>query len=106
MTHPPTATFTEFAALHGCVKSHVTALRKAGRLVLTDDGKRVRVAMYGALGASAIASAVSDSSARPIAITCAIASAEASSGLAMRISREAASTPGESTQNERLSSSS
>lgn len=44
MTHPLTATFTEFAAIHGCVKSHVTALRKAGRLVLTDDGKRVRVA--------------------------------------------------------------
>ncbi len=44
MTHPATATFTEFAAIHGCVKSHVTALRKAGRLVLTDDGKRVRVA--------------------------------------------------------------
>lgn len=39
MTHPSTATFTEFAAIHGCVKSHVTALRKAGRLVLTDDGK-------------------------------------------------------------------
>lgn len=44
MTHPSTATFTEFATLHGCVKSHVTALRKAGRLVLTEDGKRVRVA--------------------------------------------------------------
>lgn len=44
MNHAETATFTEFAAIHGCVKSHVTALRKAGRLVLTDDGKRVRVA--------------------------------------------------------------
>lgn len=44
MTHPATATFTEFAALHGCRPSYVTALRKAGRLVLTDDGKRVLVA--------------------------------------------------------------
>lgn len=44
MTHPETATFSEFAAIHGCKPSYVTALRKAGRLVLSDDGKRVRVA--------------------------------------------------------------
>lgn len=42
--HPATATFSEFASLHGCTKPYVTALRKAGRLVLTDDGKKVRVA--------------------------------------------------------------
>lgn len=44
LQNPSIATFTEFAAIYGCVKSHVTALRKAGRLVLTDDSKSVRVA--------------------------------------------------------------
>lgn len=36
------ATFGEFARRLGCKRSYVTALRKAGRLVLTEDGK-VRV---------------------------------------------------------------
>lgn len=39
-----TASFREFAHLRGCKPSYVTQLRKDGRLVLTDDGKRVRVA--------------------------------------------------------------
>lgn len=39
-----TASFAEFARSAGIKRSYVTALRKADRLVLTDDGKRVRVA--------------------------------------------------------------
>lgn len=41
---PETLSFKEFAELRGVRPSYVTALRKAGRLVLTEDGKRVRVA--------------------------------------------------------------
>lgn len=44
MPLPPVASFAEFAALRGWRRSYVTALRKADRLVLTDDGKAVRVA--------------------------------------------------------------
>ncbi|HRQ66557.1 MAG TPA: hypothetical protein PKZ76_17100 [Xanthomonadaceae bacterium] len=44
MPQAETVTFKEFAALLGCRPSYVTQLRKEGRLVLTDDGKRVRVA--------------------------------------------------------------
>jgi len=40
---PETASFREFADLVPCKPSWVTALRQADRLVLTDDGKRVRV---------------------------------------------------------------
>jgi hypothetical protein len=36
--------FREFATRFGWKASYVTELRKAGRLVLTDDGRRVRVA--------------------------------------------------------------
>lgn len=43
MTAPDTATFAAFARLLGCKPSAVTALRHAGRLVLTDNGKRVHV---------------------------------------------------------------
>lgn len=32
---------TEFAARYGCTLPHVTGLKKAGRLVLADDGKRI-----------------------------------------------------------------
>lgn len=39
-----TASFSEFANLRGFKKSYVTELKAAGRLVLTDDGKRVMVA--------------------------------------------------------------
>lgn len=39
-----TASFSEFATLRGFKKSYVTELKAAGRLVLTDDCKRVRVA--------------------------------------------------------------
>lgn len=39
-----TATLAEFARLAGFKASYVTQLKQAGRLVLTDDGKRVRVA--------------------------------------------------------------
>lgn len=38
-----TATFREFAAIVGCRPSYVTQLKKDGRLVLTEDGKRVEV---------------------------------------------------------------
>ena len=44
MKRPETCGFCEFATLAGFKPSYVTELRKAGRLVLTDDGKRVRVA--------------------------------------------------------------
>lgn len=40
---PETASFREFADLVPCKPSWVTALRQSDRLVLTDDGKRVRV---------------------------------------------------------------
>src|SRR5690348_2338572 len=43
MVEKEIATFAEFAARLGCKRSYVTELRKAGRLVLTDDGK-VKVA--------------------------------------------------------------
>ncbi|THF61411.1 hypothetical protein E6C76_20225 [Pseudothauera nasutitermitis] len=43
MTHPET-TFKAFAEIIGCRPSYVTELRKSGRLVLTDDGRAVRVA--------------------------------------------------------------
>lgn len=43
-THPETATFSEFAAIAGFKRSYVPQLKAAGRLVLTEDGKRVRVA--------------------------------------------------------------
>lgn len=41
---PETATFAEFSALAGYKQSYVRQLRKEGRLVLTEDGKAVRVA--------------------------------------------------------------
>lgn len=44
MTQPAVARFKDFADLIGCKPSYVTELRKAGRLVLTDDGRAVRVA--------------------------------------------------------------
>lgn len=44
MTYPATATFKSFAEIFGCRPSYVTELRKSGRLVLTDDGRAVRVA--------------------------------------------------------------
>lgn len=44
MTAPAELTRTEFARLRGIKPSYVTQLAKDGRLVLTDDGKRVRVA--------------------------------------------------------------
>ncbi|CAI10249.1 hypothetical protein ebA7281 [Aromatoleum aromaticum EbN1] len=44
MTLPATAPFKAFAAIIGCRPSYVTELRKSGRLVLSDDGKAVRVA--------------------------------------------------------------
>lgn len=44
MPLPAVASFADFAALRGWRRSYVTALRKADRLVLTDDGKAVRVA--------------------------------------------------------------
>lgn len=40
---PAEASFSDFAALIDFRPSYVTQLRHAGRLVLTDDGKRVRV---------------------------------------------------------------
>lgn len=40
----PDLSFKAFADHLGCRPSYVTELRKSGRLVLTDDGKRVRVA--------------------------------------------------------------
>lgn len=43
MVEPQTLGFREFANRLGCKPSYVTALRKDGRLVLTDDGKRIRV---------------------------------------------------------------
>lgn len=39
-----TATFRDFADIIRCRPSYVTELKKSGRLVLTDDKKRVRVA--------------------------------------------------------------
>jgi hypothetical protein len=44
MTHPDTATFAEFADIARFKRSYVTQLKGDDRLVLTDDGKRVRVA--------------------------------------------------------------
>ena len=44
MEKPATATGKEFAAIVGCKEGYVTALKQAGRLVLTEDGKRIRVA--------------------------------------------------------------
>jgi len=44
MTAPDTASFAGFARLLGVKPQAVTALRHAGRLVLTADGKRVDVA--------------------------------------------------------------
>lgn len=41
---PETLGFKEFAAHLGVRPSYITALKKDGRLVLSDDGKRVRVA--------------------------------------------------------------
>lgn len=39
----PEASFKEFARIYGCKPGWVTELRKQGRLVLTEDKKRVRV---------------------------------------------------------------
>jgi len=41
---PAEATFAQFAFIAGCRPSYVTQLKADGRLVLTEDGKRVRVA--------------------------------------------------------------
>jgi len=41
---PETEAFRQFADRLGCKPSYVTALRHAGRLVLTEDNRRVRVA--------------------------------------------------------------
>lgn len=42
MSLPEACTFAEFAAIAGVKKSYVSALRKAQRLVLTEDGRAVR----------------------------------------------------------------
>ncbi|MBL8302628.1 MAG: hypothetical protein JNM26_07645 [Ideonella sp.] len=44
MTTPATLTQRQFADHIGCRPSYVTKLKQEGRLVLTDDAKRVRVA--------------------------------------------------------------
>ncbi len=44
MTAPKTVTQAEFARMQGWQRSYVTALKKEGRLVMTESGKRVRVA--------------------------------------------------------------
>lgn len=44
MTAPAELSLSEFATLAGYKASYVTELRKSGRLVMTADGKRVRVA--------------------------------------------------------------
>ena len=44
MSQPEVASFAEFAALARFKRSYITALKASGRLVLTEDGKRVRVA--------------------------------------------------------------
>ncbi|MGH8073724.1 MAG: hypothetical protein ACREO4_06580, partial [Lysobacter sp.] len=44
MTRPETCGFREFATLAGFKPSYITELKSAGRLVLTDDRKKVRVA--------------------------------------------------------------
>jgi hypothetical protein len=44
LNEPAEISLSEFAATIGYRKSYVTALRKAGRLVLSEDGQRVRVA--------------------------------------------------------------
>lgn len=43
-SHPATASFKEFAQIAKFKPSYITQLKGEGRLVLTDDGKRVRVA--------------------------------------------------------------
>jgi hypothetical protein len=43
MTLPATATLREFAGYVPCKPSYVTELKKTGRLIFTEDGKRVRV---------------------------------------------------------------
>lgn len=43
MNLPETATAAEFARIAERKPSYITELKKAGRLVLTDDGKRIRV---------------------------------------------------------------
>lgn len=40
---PDTATFREFAAIAGFKPGYITELKRTDRLILTDDGKRVRV---------------------------------------------------------------
>lgn len=42
--HPETATLAEFARLANRKRSYITELKAAGRLVMTEDGKRVVVA--------------------------------------------------------------
>lgn len=49
MSGDTTASFRDFAAMLGCRPSYVTQLRKEGRLVLTEDGKRVQIAASRAL---------------------------------------------------------
>lgn len=44
MTLPETATFKEFAGIAKFRPSYISQLKADGRLMLTDDGKRVRVA--------------------------------------------------------------
>ncbi|MGH8121206.1 MAG: hypothetical protein ACREPT_00355 [Rudaea sp.] len=44
MTHPETASLSEFAGIAKFKPSYITQLKKDDRLVLTPDGKRVRVA--------------------------------------------------------------
>jgi hypothetical protein len=44
VTQAETASFAEFARIAGFRRSYVTELKGAGRLVLTDDGREVRVA--------------------------------------------------------------
>ena len=44
MTDPETMSFSAFATRLGCRPGYVTDLRKQGRLVLTDNGRRVLVA--------------------------------------------------------------
>lgn len=44
MTHPATASQKDFAAILGCTPGYVTQIKQAGRLVMTEDGKSVRVA--------------------------------------------------------------
>lgn len=99
MVEPETASFAEFARRLGCKRGYVTELRKADRLVLTEDGRRVRVAE-----SLARIEATRDPAKRGVAARHAAARAKGQGGAHVATQTPTQPFPSEGTGSDRISS--